>query len=42
MDINKIQRITKNTKCLIYVNFTGHVENLDTLKKFALKIKLNL
>jgi len=41
MDINKIQkRITKNTKCLIYVNFTGHVENLDTLKKICLKNKI--
>ena len=36
MDINQItKRITKKTKCLIYVNFTGYVENLEKIKKIC-------
>jgi len=36
MDVNKISnRITKKTKCLIYVNFTGYVDKLDEIKKIC-------
>ena len=37
-----LERITKKTKALIYVNFTGFVDNLDIIKKICNNRKIFL